>query len=64
MAKLYYSLSLLLFLTFSIQAQYNYDTLWARVENLELQGKIRSASRQIGHISNIAKKRKQPTSIN
>ncbi|KAA1242481.1 MG2 domain-containing protein [Aquimarina sp. RZ0] len=53
-----YFISLFLLLTFTTisNAQYKYDKLWAKIENLELEGKTRSASERIDYILKIAKK--------
>ncbi len=51
----YYIFLFLLFTTIS-NAQYKYDKLWAKVENLELEGKTKSASERIDYIFKNAKK--------
>lgn len=54
MRNLNYFTLLLVFLYFTTNAQDKYDTLWATVENLELEGNTRSASEKIDKISEMA----------
>ncbi|WP_299257973.1 alpha-2-macroglobulin family protein [uncultured Aquimarina sp.] len=63
MKKQYYILSFLIFLSFTINGQYKYDKLWAKVENLEIEGKTRSASKQIDQISGLAKRENNQSQI-
>ncbi|AXT52932.1 alpha-2-macroglobulin [Aquimarina sp. BL5] len=55
MRKQYFILPLLIFLSFAVNGQYKYDKLWAKIENLEIEGKTRSASKKINQIYSLAK---------
>ncbi len=63
MRKQYYILSFLIFLSFAVNGQYKYDKLWAKIENLEIEGKTRSASKKIDQISKLAKRESNQSQV-
>ncbi|GAA0724780.1 hypothetical protein GCM10009430_29550 [Aquimarina litoralis] len=59
----YYIFFLLFFLTISSSAQYKYNKVWAKIENLEIEGKTRSAYKEIDQIRKLAQREDNQSQI-